>query len=157
VVLLLVAALGRVREVAVVVATLPVAFAGGLYALWLTGETWNASSIVGLIGLFGVAVQNSLVLISQTRGLMATGEPFDVALREASVGRVRPKLMTAGAAILGLLPMLFGLAGSELERPLAIVMVGGLLTSTLFTLLVLPSVYARFGRPSALPPNEATA
>jgi cobalt-zinc-cadmium resistance protein CzcA len=145
--LLLGAALGRAREVAVVIATLPVAFAGGLYALWMAGETWNASSIVGLIGLFGVAVQNSLVLIAQTRGLIATGEPFEVALREASVGRVRPKLMTAGAAILGLLPMLFGLAGSELERPLAIVMVGGLVTSTLFTLLVLPSVYARFARP----------
>jgi cobalt-zinc-cadmium resistance protein CzcA len=147
VVLLLGAALGSAREVAVVIATLPVAFAGGLYALWAAGETWNASSIVGLIGLFGVAVQNSLVLISQTRGLIAAGEPFDVALREASVGRVRPKLMTAGAAILGLLPMLFGFAGSELERPLAIVMVGGLVTSTLFTLLVLPSVYARFARP----------
>jgi cobalt-zinc-cadmium resistance protein CzcA len=144
VLLLLGAALGTAREVAVVVATLPVAFAGGLYALWLAGETWNASSIVGLIGLFGVAVQNSLVLIAQTRELLARGEPFGVALREASVGRVRPKLMTAGAAILGLLPMLFGFGGSELERPLAIVMVGGLLTSTLFTLLVLPSVYASF-------------
>jgi len=146
VLLLLGAALGTVREVVVVVATLPLAFAGGLYALWWAGETWNASSIVGLIGLFGVAVQNSLVLISQTRELLARGEPFASALREASIGRVRPKLMTAGAAILGLLPMLFGLGGSELERPLAIVMVGGLVTSTLFTLLVLPSVYARFGR-----------
>jgi cobalt-zinc-cadmium resistance protein CzcA len=146
VLLLLGAALGTAREVAVVVATLPVAFAGGLYALWLAGETWNASSIVGLVGLFGVAVQNSLVLIAQTRELLARGVPFDDALREASIGRVRPKLMTAGAAILGLLPMLFGFGGSELERPLAIVMVGGLVTSTLFTLLVLPSVYARFGR-----------
>lgn len=146
VLLLLGAALGTGREVAVVVATLPVAFAGGLYALWLAGETWNASSIVGLIGLFGVAVQNSLVLIAQTRELLARGMPFESALREASIGRVRPKLMTAGAAVLGLLPMLFGFGGSELERPLAIVMVGGLVTSTLFTLLVLPSVYARFGR-----------
>ena len=149
-------ALGSVREVAVVVATLPVAFAGGLYALWITGETWNASSIVGLIGLFGVAVQNSLVLIAQTRGLVAQGQPFDGALREASIGRVRPKLMTAGAAILGLLPMLFGFGGSELERPLAIVMVGGLLTSTLFTLLVLPSVYARWARPHE-PARKAVA
>jgi heavy metal efflux system protein len=69
------------------------------------------------------------------------------ALREAAIGRVRPKLMTAGAAILGLLPMLLGFAGSELERPLAIVMVGGLVTSTLFALLVLPSVYLRSARP----------
>jgi cobalt-zinc-cadmium resistance protein CzcA len=149
VLLLLGAALGRAREVAVVVATLPVAFAGGLYALWIAGETWNASSIVGLIGLFGVAVQNSLVLLAQTRELLGRGVPFDPALREASVGRLRPKLMTAGSSILGLAPMLFGFGGSELERPLAIVMIGGLVTSTLFTLLVLPSVYARWARPSA--------
>ena len=96
-------------------------------------------------------MQNSLVLITQTRGLIASGEPFDVALREASIGRVRPKLMTAGAAILGLLPLLFGFGGSELERPLALAMIGGLVTSTLFTLLVLPSVYAQFGRPRVAP------
>jgi cobalt-zinc-cadmium resistance protein CzcA len=144
---LLFLALGRLSEVVVVLATLPMALAGGLVALWLAGETWNASSIVGVIGLFGVAVQNSLVLITQTKELLSRGLPFREALREASIGRVRPKLMTAGAAILGLAPMLFGFGGSELERPLAVVMVGGLLTSTLFTLLVLPSVYARFGRP----------
>jgi len=149
VVLLLLAALGSVREVTIVLATLPVAFAGGLFALVAAGESWNASSIVGVIGLFGVAVQNSLVLITQTKGLLGQGLPFAEAVREASLGRVRPKLMTAGAAILGLAPMLFGFGGSELERPLAVVMVGGLVTSTLFTLLVLPGVYARFGAPSA--------
>jgi cobalt-zinc-cadmium resistance protein CzcA len=143
---LLFGALGRWREVGVVVATLPVAFAGGLYALALAGQTWNASSIVGVIGLFGVAVQNSLVLITQTRGLIEAGHLFDAALREATIGRVRPKLMTAGAAMFGLLPMLFGFGGSALERPLAIVMIGGLMTSTLFTLFVLPSVYARVAR-----------
>jgi heavy metal efflux system protein len=148
VILLLYLALGRWREVAVVLGTLPLAFAGGLYALYLADETWNASSIVGVIGLFGVAVQNSLVLITQTKELLSRGLPFREALRDASLGRVRPKLMTAGAAILGLLPMLFGVGGSELERPLAVVMVGGLVTSTLFTLLVLPSVYARFGAPA---------
>jgi cobalt-zinc-cadmium resistance protein CzcA len=157
VLVLLGAALGQWREVAIVIATLPVAFAGGLYALALTAQTWNASSIVGVIGLFGVAVQNSLVLITQTRGLLARGEPFETALREASVGRVRPKLMTAGAAILGLLPMLFGLGGSELERPLAIVMIGGLVTSTLFTLFVLPSVYAQFARPRSTPDPTASS
>lgn len=135
-------ALGSWREVGVVLVTLPNAFAGGLFALYLAGENWNVSSIVGMIGLFGVAVQNSLVLITQTKGLIHSGMPFKQALREASIGRVRPKLMTAGAAILGLSPMLFGIGGSELERPLALVMVGGLVTSTLFTLLVLPSFYA---------------
>lgn len=147
---LLYLALGRWREVLVVLATLPNAFAGGLLALWLAGETWNISSIVGLIGLFGVAVQNSLVLITQAKHLMEAGKPFSEALEEAAVGRVRPKLMTAGSAILGLMPMLFGIGGSELERPLAIVMVGGLVTSTLFTLLALPSFYAWVGRPKAV-------
>ena len=144
---LLYLALKKWREVLVVIATLPDAFAGALFALWLAGETWNISSIVGMIGLFGVAVQNSLVLITQAKGLMEAGMPFEEALREASLGRVRPKLMTAGAAILGLMPMLFGFGGSELERPLAIAMVGGLITSTLFTLLALPSFYAWVGKP----------
>jgi len=147
---LLYVALKTWREVLVVLATLPDAFAGALVALWLAGETWNISSIVGMIGLFGVAVQNSLVLITQAKSLMAQGLPFEEALREASLGRVRPKLMTAGAAILGLMPMLFGFGGSELERPLAIAMVGGLVTSTLFTLLALPSFYAWVGKPKAV-------
>ena len=150
---LLYLALKRWREVLVVIATLPDAFAGALLALWLAGETWNISSIVGMIGLFGVAVQNSLVLITQAKGLMECGMPFEEALREASLGRVRPKLMTAGAAILGLMPMLFGLGGSELERPLAIAMVGGLITSTLFTLLALPSFYAWVGKPKSTKSN----
>jgi cobalt-zinc-cadmium resistance protein CzcA len=100
------------------------------------------SSLVGLIGLFGIAVQNSLVLITQTRALIADGRPFREAVREASIGRVRPKLMTALTAILGLLPLLvFDMHGTEIERPLAIVMIGGLVTSTLFTLLALPTFY----------------
>ena len=118
-----------------ILATLPDAFVGGIVALLIAGETWNVSSLVGLIGLFGIAVQNGLVLVAQTTGLVAEGQPFDEALREASIGRVRPKLMTAGTAILGLLPLLvLRLHGTEIERPLAIVMIGGLVTSTLFTL-----------------------
>ena len=108
----------------------------------MAGETWNVSSLVGLIGLFGIAVQNRLVLISQTRRLISEGKPFEQALREASIGRMRPKIMTAATAILGLLPLLvLRLHGTEIERPLAIVMVGGLVTSTLFTLLALLTFY----------------
>jgi cobalt-zinc-cadmium resistance protein CzcA len=100
------------------------------------------SSLVGLIGLFGIAVQNGLVLVAQTRSLAADGRPFRDALREASLGRVRPKVMTALTAILGLLPLLvLHLHGTEVERPLAIVMIGGLVTSTAFTLLALPTFY----------------
>ena len=140
--LLLYIALGSGAESLVILATLPDAFVGGIIALYLAGETWNVSSLVGLIGLFGIAVQNGLVLISQTRGLVSEGKPFEEALREASIGRVRPKIMTAATAILGLLPLLvLRLHGTEIERPLAVVMVGGLVTSTLFTLLALPTFY----------------
>jgi cobalt-zinc-cadmium resistance protein CzcA len=139
---LLYLALGRVAESLVILATLPDAFVGGILALLVSGETWNVSSLVGLIGLFGIAVQNGLVLVAQTRTLVAEGRPFGEALREASLGRVRPKLMTAGAAILGLLPLVvFPFHGTEIERPLAVVMVGGLVSSTLFTLVALPTFY----------------
>lgn len=140
--LLLYIALGSVAETMVILATLPDAFVGGIIALWIAGETWSVSSLVGLIGLFGIAVQNGLVLVTQTRGLIAEGRDFETALREASLGRVRPKIMTAATAILGLLPLLvLRLHGTEIERPLAIVMIGGLITSTLFTLLALPTFY----------------
>ncbi|OFV89689.1 MAG: hypothetical protein A3H95_14385 [Acidobacteria bacterium RIFCSPLOWO2_02_FULL_64_15] len=140
--ILLYGALGSVGEAALILSTVPMALIGGVVALFLARESWNVSSLVGLIGLFGIAVQNSLVLITQTRTLMAEGHEFRQALREASIGRVRPKLMTAGTAILGLMPLLvLRLHGTEIERPLAIVMIGGLVTSTLFTLLVLPALY----------------
>jgi cobalt-zinc-cadmium resistance protein CzcA len=135
-------ALGSAVEAVMILGTVPIAFVGGILALLLAGETWNVSSLVGLIGLFGIAVQNSLVLVTQTRGLVAEGRALPEAVREASIGRVRPKLMTAGTATLGLLPLLvLQLHGTEIERPLAIVMIGGLVTSTLFTLLVLPTFY----------------
>jgi cobalt-zinc-cadmium resistance protein CzcA len=140
--LLLYLALGSFSDTGVILATLPSAFIGGIVALIVAGETWNVSSLVGLIGLFGIAVQNGLVLVTQTRALLAEGRSFEDAVREASIGRVRPKLMTAMTAILGLLPLLvLRLHGTEIERPLAVVMTGGLITSTLFTLLALPTFY----------------
>jgi heavy metal efflux system protein len=140
--LLLYLALGSFSDAGVILGTLPVAFVGGILALLIAGETWNVSSLVGLIGLFGIAVQNGLVLVTQTRSLLAEGKPLEDAVKEASIGRVRPKIMTAATAILGLLPLLvLRLHGTEIERSLAIVMVGGLLTSTLFTLLALPTFY----------------
>jgi cobalt-zinc-cadmium resistance protein CzcA len=140
--LLLYLALGSFSDAGVILGTLPVAFVGSIVALLLAGETWNVSSLVGLIGLFGIAVQNGLVLVTQTRSLLAEGKSFEEAVKEASIGRVRPKLMTASTAILGLMPLLvLRLHGTEIERPLAIVMIGGLITSTLFTLLALPTFY----------------
>lgn len=135
-------ALGSAVEASLILVTVPVAFVGGILALLVAGETWNVSSLVGLIGLFGIAVQNSLVLVTQSRGLEREGHSIADAVREASIGRVRPKLMTAGTATLGLLPLLvLRLHGTEIERPLATVMIGGLVTSTLFTLFVLPVFY----------------
>lgn len=128
--LLLHLALGSFSDAGVILAMLPVAFVGGIFALLITAETWNVSSLVGLIGLFGIAVQNGLVLVTQTRSLLEDGKMFEDAVKEASIGRVRPKIMTASTAILGLLPLLVvRLHGTEIERPLAIVMVGGLVTS----------------------------
>ncbi len=142
VLVLLYLALGSWGDALVILATLPTAFVGGILALLVAGETWNVSSLVGLIGLFGIAVQNGLVLVTQTRELLAEGKSLEAAVREASIGRVRPKLMTATTAIFGLLPLLaLRLHGTEIERPLAVVMIGGLVTSTLFTLLALPTFY----------------
>lgn len=140
-------ALGSTVEALLILVTVPMAFVGGILALLIAGETWNVSSLVGVIGLFGIAVQNSLVLVTQTRGLRGEGRSDLEAIREASIGRVRPKLMTAATATLGLLPLLvLRLHGTEIERPLAVVMIGGLLTSTIFTLLVLPAFYLQVQR-----------
>jgi cobalt-zinc-cadmium resistance protein CzcA len=139
---LLYLALGSTADALLILATLPVAFVGSILGLVISGGTWNVSSLVGLIGLFGIAVQNGLVLVTQTRVLLAEGKSFEDAVREASIGRVRPKLMTAATAIFGLMPILFlRLHGTEIERPLAVVMTRGLITSTLFTLLALPTFY----------------
>ena len=140
--LLLYIALGSLAETVAILGTLPSAFVGGIVALLIARESWSVSSLVGLIGLFVIAVQNGLVLVTQTRALVTCGRSFSDALREACIGRVRPKIMTAATAILGLLPLLvLRLHGTEIERPLAVVMVGGLVTSTVFTLLALPCVY----------------
>jgi cobalt-zinc-cadmium resistance protein CzcA len=135
-------ALGSAVDASLILVTVPIAFVGGILALLAAGETWNVSSLVGLIGLFGIAVQNSLVLVTQARGLEQEGRSIQDAVREASIGRVRPKLLTAATATLGLLPFLvLRLNGTEIERPLATVMIGGLATSTLFMLFVLPVFY----------------
>jgi cobalt-zinc-cadmium resistance protein CzcA len=140
--MLLFTVLGSYSQSLMILATVPSAFVGGVASLWLAGETLNVSSAVGFIALFGIAVQNSLVLMTQTRGFIGEGHTREQAIRLASVQRLRPKLMTACCTALGLVPILLsGGIGAEIEKPLAAVMVGGLVTSTLFTLLVLPAVY----------------
>jgi cobalt-zinc-cadmium resistance protein CzcA len=140
--MLLYLALKSAPQAMIILATVPSAFIGGVASLLLTGETLNVSSAVGFIALFGIAVQNSLVLLTQTNDFVAEGHSKEEAVRMASVQRLRPKLMTASCAALGLVPILLSNGvGAEIEKPLAIVMVGGLITSTLFTLCVLPAVY----------------
>jgi cobalt-zinc-cadmium resistance protein CzcA len=167
VIALLSLALSRARDVLVLLVSVPVAVTGGVIGLFVVGETWNVSSLVGVIGLFGIAVQNGLVLITQVRelvdddGSVVDDTVWRRAVRTASLGRVRPKLMTAATAILGLLPMLaLHLHGTEIERPLAVAMASGLVSSTVFTLIVLPALLVLVGpgaRPAATTSTTPTS
>ncbi|MCE1247559.1 MAG: efflux RND transporter permease subunit [Firmicutes bacterium] len=140
--ILLFLALGSASQAGIILATVPSAFIGGVASLLISGESLNVSSSIGFIALFGIAVQNSLVLLTQTAEFIEQGHTRKNAVRLASIQRLRPKLMTASCAALGLLPILLSSGvGAEIEKPLAVVMIGGLITSTLFTLLVLPVVY----------------
>jgi heavy metal efflux system protein len=120
----------------------PLALTGGVFALWLRDIPLSISAGVGFIALSGIAVLNGLVLVSFIRDLIAMGTPVEQAVREGSLTRLRPVLMTALVAALGFVPMAFNTGiGSEVQRPLATVVIGGILTSTLLTLLVLPALY----------------
>jgi cobalt-zinc-cadmium resistance protein CzcA len=124
---------------------LPLALVGGILGLLITGQYLSVPSAVGFIALFGVAVLNGVVLVSQFNQLREQGLTMDEAVRQGCERRLRPVLMTALVAILGLTPLLFASGpGSEVQRPLAVVVVGGLFTATLLTLVVLPVLYQRF-------------
>ncbi|MBI3206461.1 MAG: efflux RND transporter permease subunit [Myxococcales bacterium] len=148
--LLLFMTYGSARPALMIYANVPVAATGGLIALALRGMPFSISAGVGFIALFGVAVLNGVVLMSYVLEIQPLHPtPTDAALVGARV-RLRPVMMTALVASLGFLPMaISGSAGAEVQRPLATVVIGGLLTSTLLTLLVLPAVYAWLGRPKA--------
>jgi cobalt-zinc-cadmium resistance protein CzcA len=121
----------------------PFAIVGGVVALWVRGIPFSISAGVGFIALFGVAVLNGLVLISFARDLEAAGASHVEAITRAAEARLRPVLMTALVASLGFLPMALSSApGSEVQRPLATVVIGGLISATLLTLFVLPALYA---------------
>jgi cobalt-zinc-cadmium resistance protein CzcA len=126
---------------------IPFAVVGGVIALWIRNIPFSISAGVGFIALFGVAVLNGLVLVSFARHLEEGGASHVEAIRVAAERRLRPVLMTALVAALGFVPMALSTApGSEVQRPLATVVIGGLLTATLLTLFVLPVVYAYFGK-----------
>lgn len=136
----------------------PMAASGGVYALALRGMPFSISAGVGFIALFGVAVLNGLVWVSAAEHLRRTGTPAEQATHEAAEGRLRPVLMTAMVAALGFLPMALSSSdGAEMQRPLATVVIGGLVTSTLLTLLVLPAIYPWFSRGLPLGHGEGEA
>jgi cobalt-zinc-cadmium resistance protein CzcA len=138
---------GAAFPAALVFLNVPLAATGGIVALWIRGMPFSISAGVGFIALFGVAVLNGIVLLTYIAQLRQSGLSLEKAVVEGATTRLRPVLMTALVASLGFLPMaLSRSAGAEVQRPLATVVIGGLITSTLLTLLVLPGVYVWFGR-----------
>ena len=144
--LLLFATFGSLRQAGLVFANVPFALIGGVFALWLSGEYLSVPASVGFIALLGVAVLNGVVMVTYFNQLLARGMPLAEVVLEGARRRLRPVLMTASIAAFGLVPLLFASGpGSEIQRPLAIVVIGGLITSTLLTLVLLPILYRRFG------------
>ena len=140
---LLLAAFGSLRDAALVLVNLPFALAGGVASLVLFDADLSVSAAIGFIALFGIAVENGTVLVSFIRQLRAAGRGPEEAVLEASGLRLRALAMTALTTVFGLGPMLFATGpGAELQRPLAVVVIGGLVTATLLTLIVLPTLYA---------------
>ncbi|MBN8735940.1 MAG: CusA/CzcA family heavy metal efflux RND transporter [Xanthomonadales bacterium] len=139
---LLFMAFGSGKDAAIVFSSVPLALTGGVLALWLRGIPFSISAGVGFIALSGVAVLNGLVMISFIRRLREQGDPLHGAVVHGALTRLRPVLMTALVASLGFLPMALNVGtGAEVQRPLATVVIGGIVSSTLLTLLVLPALY----------------
>jgi cobalt-zinc-cadmium resistance protein CzcA len=144
--LVLFATLGSVRQSLLILANIPLALIGGLMLLWVSGQYLSVPASVGFIALLGIAVLNGLVLIVYFNQLRAEGLPLRSVVYEGSRRRLRPVLMTASIAALGLVPLLFATGpGSEVQKPLAIVVIGGLISSTVLTLFLLPILFERFG------------
>jgi cobalt-zinc-cadmium resistance protein CzcA len=133
------------RLASLIILVLPFACIGGLIGLFVSGEYVSVPASVGFIALWGIAVLNGVVLVTCIRRFREDGMAVAEAVREGCVQRFRPVMMTATVALLGLIPFLFATGpGSEVQRPLAIVVIGGLISSTLLTLVVLPTLYKWF-------------
>ena len=145
--LLLQKAFGSLRDALLVLVNLPLAMVGGVAALLLTGSTLSTAAVIGFIALFGITARNGIILVSHYNHLEAEGRPIDEVVRVGTLDRLVPILMTAITPALALLPLLWGSpVGKELERPLAFVVLGGLVTSTLLNLIVIPTVYRALRR-----------
>ncbi|MCH7627783.1 MAG: efflux RND transporter permease subunit [Proteobacteria bacterium] len=146
----LLATLRSLRASTLILANIPFAMVGGVISLWASGEYLSVPASVGFIALLGIAVLNGLVLVSYFRQLRYEGRPMAEAVRLGAERRLRPVLMTASITAFGLVPLLFASGpGSEIQKPLAIVVIGGLVSSTLLTLVLLPILFERFGESPA--------
>lgn len=144
-----------VRQALLVLSNIPFAMIGGIFGLLIAGEYLSVPASVGFIALLGIAVLNGVVMVSYFNQLLARGLPVAEAVVEGAKRRLRPVMMTASIAAFGLLPMLFASGpGAEVQRPLAIVVIGGLLTSTALTLILLPILFRQFGVAPARSLNE---
>jgi cobalt-zinc-cadmium resistance protein CzcA len=149
--LLLYSNFNSLRSSLLIVLNIPLALVGGVVALWMTGQNLSVPASVGFIALFGIALQNGMVLVQYLNQLLRDGLSMAEASVQGACVRLRPVLMTAITTALGLVPLLLSTGtGSEVQRPLATVVVGGLVTSTVLTLLVLPAIYKWF----AIDPNH---
>src|SRR5690625_623062 len=146
--LLLYSSFNSLKNATLIVLNIPLALVGGVVALWITGQNLSVPASVGFIALFGIALENGMVLVTYLNQLIRDGTPMNRASVEGALLRLRPVLMTAVTTALGLIPLLFSAGtGSEVQRPLATVVVGGLFTSTVLTLLVVPALYRWFSDP----------
>jgi len=143
---------GTAKDALLIYSGVPLALTGGILALWVRGIPLSISAGVGFIALSGVAVLNGVVMISFIRRLRLEGRPLAEAIRVGSLTRLRPVMMTALVASLGFVPMALAIGrGAEVQRPLATVVIGGIISSTLLTLFVLPVLYSIFHRDSDTP------
>ncbi|MCT2401367.1 efflux RND transporter permease subunit [Novosphingobium mangrovi (ex Huang et al. 2023)] len=148
--IVLYATLSSMRASLLILLNIPFAVVGGMLSLAVSGEYLSVPASVGFIALLGIAVLNGLVMVSYFRQLRESGMPLAEAVRRGAERRLRPVLMTASIAAFGLVPLLFATGpGSEIQKPLAIVVIGGLVSSTLLTLILLPMLYERFGESKA--------
>lgn len=145
--LLLYTTFNSVRQAVLILSNIPFAMIGGVFALWISGEYLSVPASVGFIALLGIAVLNGVVMVSYFNQLATGGMVLAQVVVEGAKRRLRPVLMTASIAAFGLVPLLFATGpGSEIQRPLAIVVIGGLVSSTILTLILLPMLYLRFGQ-----------
>ena len=143
--LLLFSSFNSLKNTLLILLNIPLALVGGVVGLWLTGQNLSVPSSVGFIALFGIALENGMVLVTYLNQLVKDGVPLDEASVRGASLRMRPVLMTAMTTALGLIPLLLATGvGSEVQRPLATVVIGGLVTSTILTLLVIPAIYKWF-------------